>query len=1156
MTDAKIHRPFGLNVFLFKGELSPTNYWFAPGSTRPFYYQYPGAWPSGLLTIDRTFRPWLANVTASVEGWGESNTVGFKEVTAEFDISTLGDENITIVVRPITDYDLLGRKHAGYLYMDNIHIEQVLSSTTTTRVVQSCKPTGTCTSGATDSVASSSAQCTPCENLVCSACVADAACGWSILQNRCVKKGTGYTTYSTCSTMSPTQVEPTAPTAPTSRAPTSAPTSKAPTTSPTTRSPTKSPVTETPTKKPTVSPSKIPTNSPSAVPSYSPTQKQVCSYDKPIQIYRNGTAATADGYRLDILDYVSGAYTQIKHWPYSIVNPPYANLNGCGINPRDSNLYCHVSRASFAEQRIVRIDMNTLSIWRFVAKVAFHSSVADFDSDGSFVSLNRNNRNLYAYQNLHTLLGFSTDTDSRITDKTSEPVWIQIPSAEYSSPSDLACTYYDLEGTGQKKYCVLVADSGWGQVMIVRMTPPAASWGLLSASIDGPAFTLSGGWGAGWAFSGYIFFGGTTGQGVMEVQLETANLVAKTIKVKRVGNSVAIAANDGVYCKEKVSPFATCKHKSGGTSSAVSNDDCSWPGNIRHINPNNVYKACVSTPCDVGSAGASDQALCCALNPPPTKTPTAAPSTKMPTKSPSLSPTTRSPTKSPVTVSPTAAQTCPFSAPVVVYKNGANYAVSELDAVSGSWALKFTIPSSLTTPNIIEMNGLDVSPLDNFVYGFIKLSATVPVYLVRIDILTWSNIDFIGKWEHPGANPCPSNGAFSGAGDFVFEQNRFVYQFKGLNSDTAFDSNLAVDMRDRSQDQAILYLPQYPGSPQDIVVAKANLEDVGLKDYAFLIAANGQIQIVRLGNNATFWTLIPQLIGSFSVSENWVAGFKLVENSKDKVLFAAQNGGLMELSFAAQTTLANVQGCPSFSNYTCAVACANNYKCCDSEGGRCVPTAKSCSNPPATAVSTCRGGFMACATCGHRCLTVGTCPSGGFPIGSIQVKKILSSHMIGNGGSLQIDGISCPAAKNVFPTCGNKNGSFTGNNPVTKCSYVDENYKVTRLFPNPNALDEICTKNPCHTGQLSVGGSDTQICCWNQSLSPTTAPSTDSPSAAAAAVVPTKAPSPLLFDVPPAAFDPLPVSLGSAFGFFFVAFLICYICRCKKQTKRDSKVLI
>mmetsp|Transcript_86694 Transcript_86694/g.163426 ORF Transcript_86694/g.163426 Transcript_86694/m.163426 type:complete len:739 (+) Transcript_86694:60-2276(+) len=258
-------------------------------------------------------------------------------------------------------------------------------------------------------------------------------------------------------------------------------------------------------------------------------------------------SASLDGSGYDVrqLNVETGNYSKMFSIPSLAVPGNYSDLNGCGVNPRDSILYC----AMFAEGSwIVRLDSQNVE---FVARLPQQNwNTADFSPSGTFFIAD-SFTGFLVLTDLHTRKGFASKTDPGLWDLRQEEK--QYP-ANWAGTADVVVSFANLNGTGLQEYMF----SPYGPYLQI------AQYNLTAGNFSG-SWVLNvshGRWdnifGAGWNFQGKLFFASNGGAGVYQIPLEDITLAdGASVNLTRIGSAEEAGKNDGFSCLATPNPWKT-----------------------------------------------------------------------------------------------------------------------------------------------------------------------------------------------------------------------------------------------------------------------------------------------------------------------------------------------------------------------------------------------------------------------------------------------------------------------------------------------------------------------------------------------------------------------------------------------------------------------
>jgi len=316
-------------------------------------------------------------------------------------------------------------------------------------------------------------------------------------------------------------------------------------------------------------------------------------------------------------------------------------LNGASISPIDSKVYAVVKMTDdnneddMYDSYLVRFDA---SAFEYVAKLEEFSYSASFDRAGDFFMIAQtdstrqvNPRQLYRYQKVHELAGFTNKAQAIDYSTGSDYVpyaydYSVTPKTGHEKFADLAPLSADLEGIGNgSKQDYMISIGERNNMLIIKYADTDTGteyqhW-LLPVVASGDDNLQKGNKGAGWNYqdsagNDKVYFTQNSGEGIAEVDLASINLGSSdAINVKILGKSIPTSRTDGLNCLNSALPFATCGHKNGPGTDAVSDDDC---GQGMLYNPDSNDSTCAGSTCVVGGPDLSqypDQDWCCTQTP-------------------------------------------------------------------------------------------------------------------------------------------------------------------------------------------------------------------------------------------------------------------------------------------------------------------------------------------------------------------------------------------------------------------------------------------------------------------------------------------------------------------------------------------------------------
>mmetsp|Transcript_71696 Transcript_71696/g.124378 ORF Transcript_71696/g.124378 Transcript_71696/m.124378 type:complete len:659 (+) Transcript_71696:71-2047(+) len=271
----------------------------------------------------------------------------------------------------------------------------------------------------------------------------------------------------------------------------------------------------------------------------------------PIQVLKDGTT----GFAFKELNVETGKYNTLFSVPFTRTNPVYKDLNSCGMNPQDNIPYCTLW-SSTGGHYIVRVGSSKVA---FVAKLpdpkGMSYNTGTFAPDGTFFIADQK-ANFLVIQNLDKMGGAKGEENKEVNLKYADAQLVQ-PNG-FTSAADVVVVAADLEGTGKKKYMIVLNK---GKLQVARWTRRNGFTKTWSLNFQAEGANGKGDvWGAGWNFAGRVFFAHNKGNGVFEVPLDELTLnrkIAKPVTLKKIGASEASGFNDGTNCIKGGNPWVT-----------------------------------------------------------------------------------------------------------------------------------------------------------------------------------------------------------------------------------------------------------------------------------------------------------------------------------------------------------------------------------------------------------------------------------------------------------------------------------------------------------------------------------------------------------------------------------------------------------------------
>jgi len=273
------------------------------------------------------------------------------------------------------------------------------------------------------------------------------------------------------------------------------------------------------------------------------------SHPEAVQVV--GNKATR-AYDVKALNVNTGVYTDIYSIPSSRTKPAFKSLNSCGINPKDSIMYCimRFGPGGF----LVRIDATKVAFVKAVHGKKESSNAAGFDEDGTFFfnkfqKAKEASKKLVQMDNVAAIPGFSSPKAALKNGK--DALTAQgVSLAGVPMVGDVVPIKTTLQGGGEATY-VLGLMKG-GRLLVAKMGAAPQKWQLDTSHNAADTHF----YGAGWNFQGRVFFATNSGEGVYEISMPTINLETGTqVSVGKNCNSATTASNDGVNCMTVPAPF-------------------------------------------------------------------------------------------------------------------------------------------------------------------------------------------------------------------------------------------------------------------------------------------------------------------------------------------------------------------------------------------------------------------------------------------------------------------------------------------------------------------------------------------------------------------------------------------------------------------------
>lgn len=258
----------------------------------------------------------------------------------------------------------------------------------------------------------------------------------------------------------------------------------------------------------------------------------------------------AAGYVFRELGIATGGYRELFVVPFKRTSPPFEELHACGINPKDSVIYCVMSIGG--AWYITRMDRDSVEFAAKLNSTAALSGIissATFGPSGNFYFMtNRKPFTIYTVSETETLPGFDSQSASGLTDLSALSGSV-VEGCE--TCEDMVAVDADLDGSGSKAEYLLTFTGDNLQVVKAEGTKAEyKSWTIPASGKAGDAWT------AGWSYSGEVFFTHSKGEGVYQIPVSAIDLNAKaTIQVKKVAEAEPSDQIAGTTCMNSRSPF-------------------------------------------------------------------------------------------------------------------------------------------------------------------------------------------------------------------------------------------------------------------------------------------------------------------------------------------------------------------------------------------------------------------------------------------------------------------------------------------------------------------------------------------------------------------------------------------------------------------------
>jgi len=264
-----------------------------------------------------------------------------------------------------------------------------------------------------------------------------------------------------------------------------------------------------------------------------------CAYTfDPLQMIKTET-----GFALKSLNLETGKYTTKYDYPWDFVNPPYADLNACDVNPWDDIIYCVLR--SEGKSYVVRMDKERIE---FVAELpsSVWSSGAFAWNGEFFVSMH--GAELLIVPPVHKLPSYGDD--KRWAVKNYRSLKPGKPEGFWHT-ADSVCIHRNFSGGIGQQYFMSIYGPKLQMAAIVK-GKIAKTWvkHIEPARWDNV-------YGAGWNFDGEVFFSINSGGGVWQVPLDEINLEEpdQIVQLVQVGVSDPTDFNDGLDCHSRPNPW-------------------------------------------------------------------------------------------------------------------------------------------------------------------------------------------------------------------------------------------------------------------------------------------------------------------------------------------------------------------------------------------------------------------------------------------------------------------------------------------------------------------------------------------------------------------------------------------------------------------------
>lgn len=248
------------------------------------------------------------------------------------------------------------------------------------------------------------------------------------------------------------------------------------------------------------------------------------------------------------LDIETGHYSMLFEVPYELVPGFYSELNGCGISPKDSIIYCAMYSGLLSY--VVRLSPGVVE---FVARLQPNQvyNTGGFNPAGVLFLAN-NTGHFLVINNIHVFKGSNDKTDPALADLSVAPVF-QPPG--WFSTSDVVTFMADFTGSGKEEE--YICSMGGPRLQIAKWAGNGFSGSWVIPTTQGDWGDI---WGAGWHFNGRIFFSANKGYGVFEIpyyNIKDLNNPGQNLTLSYVGKTDRMSSNDGMNCLFSADPWVT-----------------------------------------------------------------------------------------------------------------------------------------------------------------------------------------------------------------------------------------------------------------------------------------------------------------------------------------------------------------------------------------------------------------------------------------------------------------------------------------------------------------------------------------------------------------------------------------------------------------------